>query len=238
MRIDKYISSQINGLSRADVKKLIRSGSVTLDGKSVKSPDTQVDEKTCRVCVNGEEITYREHVYIMLNKPAGYVCSARGEGSPTVTELVPEHLRRRGLFAAGRLDKDTEGFVLITDDGELAHRMLAPSRHVPKTYFVRLEKPYDRRYAEVFAEGAEIDGGEKCLPAECSADPSDRFACFLTLHEGKYHQVKRMFESVGNKVAYLKRIRIGDLDLNADLALGECLEILHKDVEKLLCAKN
>lgn len=237
MRIDKFISSQRTDLSRSDVKKLIRSGRVALDGETVRSPDVKIVAECARVAVDGVEIRYKEHIYLMLNKPQGYVCSTRGGKSPSVLELVPPELRRVGLFPAGRLDKDTEGFVLITDDGELAHNMLAPSRHVPKTYFVRLEKPYDKRYEKIFADGAVIDGGEKCLPAECFADGDDPYACRIVLHEGKFHQVKRMFGSVDNKVVFLKRIRIGDLDLDDNLPVGECLEIMHKDVEKLLCAK-
>lgn len=237
MRIDKFISSQRTDLSRSDVKKLIRSRKVTLDGEIVRSPELKVNSECARVAVDGEEIRYKEHIYLMLNKPQGYVCSTRGGPSPTVLELVPPQFRRGGLFPAGRLDKDTEGFVLITDDGELAHNMLAPSRHVPKTYFVRLEKPYDKLYEKIFAAGAVIDGGEKCLPAECYADESDPYACRIILHEGKFHQVKRMFGSVGNKVVFLRRIRIGRLDMDENLSIGECLEIMHKDVEKLLCPK-
>lgn len=233
MRTDKYVSSQRTDLSRADVKKLIRAGRITINGRKALTADEKVPDGAV-VCVDGVPINFREHIYIMLNKPQGYVCSTREGASPTVLELVPPELRRRGLFPAGRLDKDTEGFVLITDDGALAHDMLAPGKHVPKTYFVRLEKEYNEKYAHIFAEGITIDGGEKCLPAEAEADPSDPFACTLVLHEGKFHQVKRMFEAVGNRVVFLKRIRIGNLALSADLGLGECLEIMHKDVEKLL----
>lgn len=241
MRLDRYISSQRTDLSRSDVKKLIKAGRITVNGRAVKSADYKVDTETDEVYADGQKIIFREHLYIMLNKPQGYVCSTKEGASPTVLELLPEELRRSGLFPAGRLDKDTEGFVLITDDGELAHNMLAPSRHVPKTYYVRLEKPYSKKYEKIFSAGAVIDGVngntdvEKCLPAECFADPADGFACTLVLREGRFHQVKRMFESVGNKVIFLKRIRIGSLELDETLASGECLEIMHKDVEKLLC---
>ncbi len=233
MRADKYVSSQRTDLSRSDVKKLIRAGRVTADGVPVKTPEEKIPEGT-EVCVDGAPITYREHIYLMLNKPQGYVCSTREGASPTVLELVPPELRRRGLFPAGRLDKDTEGFVLITDDGALAHEMLSPVKHVPKTYYVRLDKPYEEKYESIFAEGIVIDGGEKCLPAEVTPDPEDPFACTLILHEGKFHQVKRMFSAAGNNVCYLKRTRIGNLGLDSNLALGACLEIMHKDVEKLL----
>ena len=193
--------------------------------------------------MNGERLVYKKHIYIMLNKPAGVVCSTKEGDSMTVLDLVPEKLMRQGLFPAGRLDKDTEGFVLITDDGELSHRMLSPKTHVPKTYFVRLEKPWEESYREVMAAGMTIDGlregdsEEKCLPAEFTGSCENVCECTLILHEGKFHQVKRMFEKLGNKVVYLKRTAIGEMPLDRDLQLGECLEILHKDVEKLLAVK-
>ena len=220
MRLDKYISSQRTDLSRSDVKKLVRAGKVAVNGTAAKKPEMNVDPAdTVEVC--GEIVGYKEHIYIMLNKPQGCICSTRAGRTPTVLELVPEELRRRGLFPAGRLDKDTEGFVLITDDGELAHNMLAPSRHVPKTYYVRLEKPYDPACEALFAEGITIDGGEVCLPAECCADGDDPHACALTLHEGKFHQVKRMFQAVGMEVTYLKRESMGSLVLDETLKPGE-----------------
>ena len=233
MRLDKYISSQRTDLSRSDVKKLIRAGKVTVGGKTASDPGMQVSE-TDEVTVAGERVDYREYLYIMLNKPAGYVCSAREGSSPIVYDLIPPELNRRGLFPAGRLDKDTEGFVLMTDDGQLAHDMLSPGKHVPKRYHVRLAEPYREEYAVRFAEGIVIDGGEKCLPAEAYPDENDPFAFTLILHEGKFHQVKRMAEAVGNRVVFLKRMSIGGLEMPPELGLGECLEIMHKDVEKLL----
>ena len=233
MRIDKFISSQRTDLSRSDVKKLIRAGRVTADGLTVRSPDQKISEDTA-VCVDDITLEFKEHIYIMLNKPAGYVCSAHEGTSPTVYDLVPPELRRKGLFPAGRLDKDTEGFVLMTDDGALAHEMLSPAKHVPKTYFVTLETPFLTEYITLFASGMTIDGGEICLPSELSPDPDDPLSCTLILHEGKFHQVRRMFAAAGNHVRYLKRIRIGGLDLDPKLPLGGCLEIMHKDVEKLL----
>lgn len=193
----------------------------------------QVDENSAQIYVNGEKISYQRHLYIMLNKPQGVVCSTKDGESKTVLEIIPPKYRRKGMFPAGRLDKDTEGFVLITDDGELAHKMLSPKSHVPKTYFVKLEKPWEESYIEAFANGMTIDGDEKCLPAEFKGG-SDKYECTLVLHEGKFHQVKRMFCSLGNNVVYLRRISIGSLELDPNLPLGECLEILHKDVEKLL----
>lgn len=233
MRLDKFISSQLSDVSRSDVKKLCMKGRVFVGSKPAKRSDVKVDTDDT-VTVDGREITYKKYVYIMLNKPQGVVCSTRDGESQTVLELVPHELMRDGLFPAGRLDKDTEGFVLLTNDGGLAHKMLSPKNHVPKTYFVRLEKPCEENYGNVMKSGMEIDGGEKCLPAEFTASDENEYECTLVLHEGKFHQVKRMFSALGNKVVYLKRIRIGNMPLDDSLPLGSCLEIMHKDVEKLL----
>lgn len=232
MRLDRFISSQRTDLSRSDVKAMIKKGLVSVDGALAKKADMQIDENNTIVSVNGEEIAYRRFLYLMLNKPAGVVCSTKEGESLTVLDIIPGEYRRQGLFPAGRLDKDTEGFVLLTDDGQLAHRILSPRSHVPKTYFVRLEKPWEESYAESFESGMEIDSGEKCLPAVFTGGES-RYECRVVLREGKFHQVKRMFEALGNKVVYLKRVKIGDLPLDENLPLGGCLEIMHKDVERL-----
>ncbi len=231
MRLDKLIASQRSDLSRRDVKELVRAGKVTVDGITAKSGDMRVDASEVSVEVDGEPVNYKKYIYIMLNKPQGVVCSTRDGLSPTVLSLIPEKLRRNGLFPAGRLDKDTEGFVLITDDGGLAHRMLSPKSHVPKLYYAELERAVGADYQMRFSEGITIDGGEKCLPA--GFEKTGERSCLVTLHEGKYHQIKRMFEALGNSVVYLRRDKIGALGLDPDLPLGECMEIMHKDVEKL-----
>ena len=170
----------------------------------------------------------------MLNKPQGYVCSTHDGKSPTVLELVPPELFREGLFPAGRLDKDTEGFVLLTDDGEFAHKMLSPKCHVEKKYYVELENPVQEYYISEFETGMEIDGGDVCLPARIEFVPENEKACYVYISEGMYHQVKRMFDKLSNKVVFLKRVKIGGLTLDPNLAIGQCLELLHKDVEKIL----
>ena len=242
MRLDKLVASQFRDVSRADVKKLCLKKKISVNGKLMARSDAKVNTDD-EIFVNGERLVYKKHVYIMLNKPAGVVCSTKEGDSMTVLDLVPPELMRNGLFPAGRLDKDTEGFVLLTDDGELSHRMLSPKTHVPKTYFVRLEKPYQPEYADIMAAGMTIkglDGGEdeKCLPAQFSGSDENDCECTLILHEGKFHQVKRMFAELGNKVVYLKRVAIGKMPLNGELASGKCLEILHKDVENLLAVKE
>ncbi len=233
MRIDKFISEQ-GGISRADAKNMIRRSHVTVNGAVIRSADVKIDPLSDVVALRGRVLTYRQYLYIMLNKPEGVVCATRDGLSSTVLELLPEELRRKGLFPAGRLDKDTEGFVFITDDGELAHRMLSPKKHVEKEYIVTLESPAQERYIGIFAEGMTIDGGEECMPAQLFLT-EDRHVVHLVLHEGKYHQVKRMMEAVGNKVTHLKRVRMGGIMLDPSLASGECREITQEELSRLGC---
>ena len=242
MRLDRLVASQYADISRADVKKLCLKKKITVNGKLMARSDAKVNTDD-EIIVDGKKLVYKKHIYIMLNKPAGVVCSTKEGDSMTVLDLVPDEMRRDGLFPAGRLDKDTEGFVLITDDGELSHKMLSPKTHVPKTYFVRLEKPWEENYKDIMAAGMTIDGlhegdeEEQCLPAQFSGSNENVCECTLILHEGKFHQVKRMFEKLGNKVVCLERVAIGEMPLDRGLERGKCLEIMHKDVEKLLARK-
>lgn len=229
MRLDKFLSGQLN-ISRAGAKELIKKRLVTVNGGTAKLYDMKIDAAADTVCSEGVQLTYRKHVYIMLNKPAGVVCATRDRLSDTVLELIPAEMRRKNLFPAGRLDKDTVGFVLITDDGEFAHNMLSPKKHVDKRYFAALEKPAGPEDAELFASGIVLNGMEKCLPAklEITEDPKE---VYITLREGKYHQIKRMAEAAGNKVVYLKRVSIGGLALDESLNEGECREISRAELE-------
>jgi len=211
---------------------MISRGKVTVNGVKVNVPEMKINETEDRVFLCAKHILYRQYMYIMLNKPVGVVTAVRDELSETVMELLPPELKRRKLFPAGRLDKDTEGFVFITDDGDLAHRMLSPKSHVEKEYIVTLEKPAEEFYEKAFAAGLEIDNKELCLPAKILFTETP-YVVSLTLTEGKYHQVKRMMEAVGNKVVSLKRIRIGGIALDENLAPGECREILHKEITSL-----
>ncbi|MBQ8624011.1 MAG: rRNA pseudouridine synthase [Oscillospiraceae bacterium] len=231
-RLDKFISNQCFDISRSGVKDLVKKGKVTVNGKVVKKADEKIDAESDEICVFGKRIVYKKHLYIMLNKPAGVVCATRDGLSPTVLALLPDELKREGLFPAGRLDKDTEGFVLITSDGDLAHKMLAPKSHVPKLYYVRLEMPLAKNAENEFKTGMTLLDGTSCLPAEL--ERINEKECFVTLHEGMFHQVKRMFEALGNKVTYLKRVKIGGVDLDGGLALGEVRELTPSEVEKLL----
>ena len=231
MRIDKFISEQ-EGFSRSETKTLIKKGQISVNGERAKNADMKIDPEKDRVTLNGKEIIYRKFMYIMLNKPEGVICATRDGLSATVLELLPDSLIRKGLFPAGRLDKDTEGFVFITDDGALAHKMLSPRSHIEKEYEVTLEKPCEKEYIDIFASGITIDGDEKCLPARLipTADP---YKVNLILHEGKYHQIKRMMIAVGNRVVHLKRIRMGGIVLDPSLPIGKAREITQKEILSL-----
>lgn len=231
LRLDKFLSNQMN-ISRTDAKELIKKRLVTVNGNTAKLFDMKIDTERDAVSSEGKEIKYREHIYIMLNKPAGVVCATRDKLTETVLELIPEELRREGLFPAGRLDKDTVGFVLITDDGGFAHDILSPKKHVDKKYFAVLEKNITEHDIDLLKSGITIDGEEKCLPAE-AVTAGKQNEIFLTIREGKYHQVKRMAEALGNKVLYLKRISIGSLALDEKLKEGECREITEDELEIL-----
>ncbi|MBO5376940.1 MAG: rRNA pseudouridine synthase [Ruminiclostridium sp.] len=231
MRIDKFVSEQ-GGISRSDAKTMIRKGQILVNGTVVKSADAKIDPEKDIITINGKDVAYRQFMYIMLNKPDGVICATRDGLSETVLELLPPDFRRKGIFPAGRLDKDTEGFVFITDDGALAHRMLSPKNHVEKEYIVTLEKPAEEGYIELFASGMTIDGDEKCLPAKLiMTDRPD--VVRLILHEGKYHQVKRMMEAAGNRVTHLKRVRMGGITLDPTLASGESREITAEELSHL-----
>lgn len=216
------------------MKILVKQSRVKINDIISKVYDTRIDVTKDVIKLDDIEVSYKKYIYIMLNKPQGVVCSTKDGLSPTVLSLVPDELMRKGLFPAGRLDKDTVGFVLITDDGELTHKMLAPKSHVPKLYLVGLKEKLESNYEERFQEGMMLASGEKCLPAELFPNEGNNKLCYVVLHEGMFHQIKRMFDMLGNEVAYLKRCQLGGLALDEKLELGACKEILHKDVEKLL----
>lgn len=232
MRLDKFIADRTE-YSRAQIKLIVKKGSVSVDGVTVKKSDMQINPENQTVCVEGKNLVHREHTYILLNKPKGYVCSTDSKDGATVLDLIPDELKVKGLFPAGRLDKDTLGMVFLTDDGELAHRILSPKRHIPKIYLVKLDRPFEIKYVDEFTKGLILENGEKCLPARVFAVENNEKWAFIELHEGKYHQVKRMFAAVENHVEKLMRITVGGLILPEKLRFGECIELLHKDVENL-----
>lgn len=231
LRLDRFLSNQLN-ISRNDAKELIKKRLVSVNGAAAKLYDMKIDPFSDNVISEGVPVKYRKYIYIMLNKPQGVVCAVKDNLSPAVTGLIPSELRRKGLAPAGRLDKDTEGFVFITDDGAVAHRIISPSSHIKKKYYAELEQVADDSYIRQFRDGLVISGDEKCLPAEIEILP-DRRRVYITVSEGKFHQVKRMAQAVGNKVIYLKRLSIGGLELDPDLPLGGCRELDENDVSKL-----
>lgn len=236
-RLDKLIASQ-GKLSRSDVKKMVKSGRVTVDGAVVKSADIKVDADKSVISVDGKALNYKKNIYIMLNKPQGVISASNDKTQKTVVDLVPPELYRDGLFPAGRLDGDTVGFVLITDDGDFAHRILSPKNHIMKTYHATLRSPLTEDDISAFKNGIELSDGTLCLEAEVRMlEKTDEPIAEVKICEGKYHQVKRMFAALGNKVLYLKRVRMGGLDLDESLEEGQCREITAEEL-LLLSEKN
>ena len=231
-RLDKFLAAQGKG-TRKEVGRLIRSGAVAVDGVPVRDPAAKVDPSCQTVAVGGSPILWQEHLYIMMNKPAGVLSATGDRRQKTVLDLLPEDLRRRGLFPAGRLDKDTTGLLLITDDGDLAHRMLSPKKHVYKLYQARLDAPVTPEDVRAFEEGVRW-GGEVYAPARLWAGEGDPFVAFAQVHEGRFHQVKRMFQARGKTVLSLKRLKIGGLSLDSTLQEGECRLLAPEEVCQIL----
>lgn len=235
IRLDKYLADMGCG-TRQEVKKLIRSGQVSVDGAVVKKPDTKVERTVQEVCLNGEKVGYESFEYYMLNKPAGVVSATEDRSCQTVVDLIKEK-KRKDLFPVGRLDKDTEGLLLITNDGELAHRLLSPKKHVDKCYFARVSGKVTEDDVRSFENGVNIGSLEQpeiIMPGKLEIITSDEISqIHLTIQEGKFHQVKRMFQAVGKEVIYLKRLRMGTLVLDENLSIGEYRPLTKEELEKL-----
>ncbi len=221
-RLDKLLSGT-GRWSRKEVRELVQKGRVCANGVPVKRPEEKYDADAL-ITVDGEEIYVGGLYYIMLHKPGGYISATDDPKQQTVLDLLPEHLRRVGLFPAGRLDKDTEGLLLLTNDGALAHELLAPKKHVDKTYFVRVDGQLDKTDTEAFAAGMTLADGYTCLSAglELLEAPNE---ALVTLREGKYHQIKRMLAARGKPVVYLKRLTMGALALDETLEMGQWREL-------------
>lgn len=232
-RLDKVLSNSGIG-SRKDVKILIRRGLISIDGTVITDSAFQFDPADSNIMVDGEPLNYRKHIYIMMNKPQGVISATYDGRHKTVMNLLPPEYANIELFPAGRLDIDTEGFILLTNDGDFAHEILAPKKYVPKTYYAVIEGKVEENDVQKFKEGIVLDDGYKCMPAELkilkSAEVSE---IELTIYEGKFHQVKRMFEAVGEKVTYLKRTAIGGLGLDQVLKLGQCRELADEEVKMI-----
>ncbi len=216
-RLDKLLAGT-GKWSRREVKALVRQGLVRVDGRLAASAEDKLDPAAAIITVAGETISLCRFTYVMLHKPAGVLTATEDRKQPTVLDLLPPELRRIGLAPVGRLDKDTEGLLLLTNDGELAHRLLSPKYHVDKRYFARVDGELSAADAEAFARGMTLGGGLECLPAGLELLPGH--ACIVTLREGKFHQVKRMLAARGAPVLYLKRLSMGPLVLEDSLAAG------------------
>lgn len=236
-RLDKFLSSR-GCLSRKEAQKLIKIGDVTINGEVCKTVDKKIDPETEAVKLRGQEVCPDEHIYIMLNKPAGVVSATRDDHDKTVIDILPRELKRSGLFPAGRLDKDTEGLLIITDDGEFAHKMLSPKKHVEKKYIAKLDGEITFEAVRQFEEGIAFADGTKCMPAKLEIDKNgDKTTGIVTICEGKFHQVKKMFAVCGLKVVHLQRISVGNLYLDGKLPIGEAKKLTKLDINAIFVGK-
>lgn len=238
MRIDKLLANVGFG-SRKEVKKILKAGVVKVDGEVVSDPKKHVNPKEQEVTVHGEQIVYKEFIYLMMNKPAGVLSATEDVAQETVIDLLEYEDAIYEPFPVGRLDKDTEGLLLITNDGQLAHQLTSPKKHIPKTYYADILGEVTEKDVEAFKQGVILDDGYETKPGKLEiieSGPTSKI--YLTITEGKFHQVKRMFEAVGKKVTYLKRVQMGPLPLDEDLEVGEYRELSDEEIELLKNAKG
>lgn len=228
-RIDKIISEQTY-YTRKEIKKLISQGTVYVNGERAEKPENKYDETNITIKINGKEIDIRKYIYLLLNKPKGYISATEMKSQKTVLDLVPEQYKNRNLFPAGRLDKDTTGLMLITDDGKFAHNILSPKKHVKKVYEVTIDIPTTQTMVNGFQKGVKLNDGE-CKSA--IMEITGEYTANVTLIEGRYHQIKRMFGCYGAKVTELNRICMGDLKLPKDLKCGEVREASQDELAKI-----
>jgi len=228
MRLDKFLANMGVG-TRSEVKQLLKKGSVKVNQNIVKLPKLHVNPNSDEIMVNDEVVSYIDKVYIMLNKPKGYISATEDEVHPTIIDLIPEYAHLN-IFPVGRLDKDTEGLLLVTNDGQFNHEVMNPNKHVSKTYEVYSKHPITQFDIDKFKSGIELSDG-KLKPAILKK--VDNYVSHVTIYEGKYHQVKRMFHSIQNEVLHLRRIKIADLELDSNLDSGEYRLLTENDFDKL-----
>lgn len=233
IRLDKFLADMNVG-TRSQVKQMIRKKLVTVNGATALRPEQKIDSDRDLVMAGGKTIYYEKYRYILLHKPAGYVSATRDEREKTVLDLIPEAMRKN-LFPVGRLDKDTEGLMLLTDDGELAHRLLSPAHHVDKTYYADVEGEVTKEDQSAFEEGLDIGDEDLTLPArlEIISSSPERSSTLVTIQEGRFHQIKRMFAARGKKVVYLKRLSMGPLLLDDSLSRGMYRRLTEEEMEAL-----
>ncbi len=227
-RLDKIISSQFN-ISRSEARASIRRGQVCVDGNILKDFGALIDPEIQSVSLGGQSLNFKEHIYVMLNKPKGVLSASTDKNRETVVDLLPLELSRNGLFPVGRLDKDTTGLIIITDDGDFAHKVISPKKEVNKTYIATLDGEVTNDMCDKFAEGVVLADGTKCRKARLEPLPERRAK--ITIYEGKYHQIKRMFGTVGLGVNELHRISVGGLVLPEDLECGKCVELDNNQIK-------
>ena len=229
-RLDKIISAT-GKKSRREVKLLVKQGRILVDGVPAAAPEMKVDPAVSEILLDGEDIGYRRFTYIMLHKPAGVLSAVEDKRQQTVLDLLPEELQKRGLSPVGRLDKDTEGLLLLTNDGELTHKLLSPRHHVDKVYYARVEGTLEQADCDAFAAGMTLGDGLECMPAGLEIlSPGE---ALVTLQEGKFHQVKRMLAARGKPVTYLKRLSMGPLQLDEILQPGQFRYLTEEELQSL-----
>lgn len=231
IRLDKYLADMGLG-TRTEVKKDIKKGRISVNQEIIKSPEYKIDIQTDVVLADGKEIAYEKLVYYMLNKPQGVVSATEDRRDRTVLELIQEK-KRKDLFPVGRLDKDTEGLLLITNDGELAHNLLAPKKHVDKKYFVRLKNALSEENRKHLEEGVDIGEDKLTMPSQVFLLNEEKNEVEIIIREGKFHQIKRMFHAVGNEVVFLKRLSMGSLVLDENLLPGEYRLLTPEEIVRL-----
>lgn len=238
LRIDKYLADCGIG-TRSEVKKYIKAKQITVNGEVVVKPEQKIDENADVICFKGQPITYEKYVYYLLHKPAGCVTAKQDNVHKTVMEYFPDEIRTKDIAPVGRLDLDTEGLLLFTNDGPLTHHLLSPTHHIPKTYYAVLNKEVPEMAVELFKNGVDIGDDKPTLPAELTILPvstyengEDVYSAELTISEGRFHQVKRMFEAVGCTVIYLKRLSMGSLTLG-NLEKGEYRKLTEEEIIEL-----
>lgn len=230
MRLDRYLANMGCG-SRTQVKRMIRSGNVTVNAQSVKDEAFQIDPGVDLIVCWGREVAYREHIYLMLNKPAGVVSATKDLKERTVLDLLDPKYHNKGVFPVGRLDKDTEGLLILTNNGELGHKLLSPRKKVPKSYFAKITGTIGPEDFESFRNGIVLDDGYRTIPAKLQLlKPGDPNEVLVVIKEGKYHQIKRMFQALGKRVVYLKRLAMGELVLDPNLDNGAYRELTEEEI--------
>ncbi|NWK09608.1 rRNA pseudouridine synthase [Clostridium cadaveris] len=230
-RLDKVLSNLGYG-SRKEIKAIVKKGNVTVDGVILKDSSVQIDPDKSVIEINGERIEYKKYVYLLMNKADGYVSATFDKFDPTVVDLLEPEDAVFNPFPVGRLDKDTVGLLLLTNDGELNHRLISPKNHVDKVYYAHINKGVNEKDQRAFERGITIDDGYKCLPGKLEIIKSEEefSEVLVTIHEGKFHQVKRMFEALEKKVIYLKRIKFGPIDLDEELEEGQYRELTDEEI--------